>query len=70
MRNLTHALADCLDAVRDGEPLEASLNRYPPRLHDSLKPLLEVAQALSAAPARVQPSPSFVTQLRSKLMAA
>lgn len=65
---LSHALADCLDAMREGESLKACLNRYPEHRED-LRPLLEVAQTLHREKYQEEaaPSPDFVVSLRSIL---
>ena len=65
---LSHALADCLDALQDGESLKACLNRYPEH-RERLRPLLEVAQTLHREEyqAEATPSPDFVVDLKSIL---
>ena len=65
---LSHALADCLDALREGESLKACLNRYPEH-GERLRPLLEVAETLHREEyqAEATPSPDFVGDLKSIL---
>ncbi len=65
---LSHALADCVDALREGESLEACLNRYPEH-RGRLRPLLEVAQTLHREEYQEEatPSPDFVVDLKSIL---
>ncbi len=65
---LSHALADCLDALQEGESLKACLNRYPEH-RERLRPLLEVAQTLHREGYRNEatPSPEFVVDLKSIL---
>ena len=65
---LSHALADCLDALREGESLKACLNRYPEH-RERLRPLLEIAQTLHRQEYQEEaaPSPDFVVDLRSIL---
>ena len=65
---LSHALADCLDAMQDGESLNACLNRYPEH-RERLRPLLEVAQTLHREKSQEEaaPSPYFVVDLKSIL---
>ncbi len=63
---LSHALADCLDAIQEGESLKACLNRYPEH-RERLRPLLEVAQTLhwEERQEEARPSPNFVDELKS-----
>ncbi len=65
---LSRALADCLDAMQDGESLNACLNRYPEH-GERLRPLLEVAQTLHREKYQEEaaPSPYFVVDLKSIL---
>ncbi len=65
---LSRALADCLDALREGESLKACLNRYPEH-RERLRPLLEVAQTLHREERQEEatPSPHFVVKLKSIL---
>ncbi len=65
---LSHALADCLDSIREGESLKACLNRYPEH-RERLRPLLEVAQTLHREECQEEatPSPDFVVDLKSIL---
>ncbi len=65
---LIEALADCLDALRRGEPdLEACLERYA-RHRAELKALLEVARLIPRLPATVVPSPPFRERTRRRIM--
>ena len=65
---LSHALAECLDAMQEGESLKACLNRYPDH-REHLRPLLEVAQTLHRQEYQEEaaPSPDFVVDLESIL---
>ncbi len=65
---LSHALADCLDAIREGESLKACLDRYPEH-RERLRPLLEVAQTLHREEYQEEatPSPDFIGDLKSIL---
>ncbi len=65
---LSHALADCLDALREGKSLKACLDRYPEH-RERLRPLLEVAQTLHREKYQEEaaPSPYFVVDLKSIL---
>ncbi len=65
---LSHALAACLDALREGKSLKACLDRYPEH-RERLRPLLEVAQTLHREKYQEEaaPSPYFVVDLKSIL---
>ncbi len=64
---LSHALADCLDALREGESLKACLDRYPEH-RERLGPLLAVAQTLQREEYQeATPSLDFVADLKSIL---
>ena len=65
---LSHALADCLDSIQEGESLKACLNRYPEH-REQLGPLLEIAQTLHRGEYQEEPAPSpgFVVDLKSIL---
>ncbi len=65
---LSHALADCLDALREGESLKACLDRYPEH-RERLRPLLEVAETVYREEYQEEaaPSPYFVVDLKSIL---
>lgn len=63
---LSHALAECLDCLREGESINACLDRYPEH-RESLRPLLRVAQLLQEQQPDVTPSPYFVVSLKAKL---
>ena len=63
---LSHALADCMEFLREGESLEACLQRYP-KYRERLRPLLEIAQALEDRQSQVAPSPYFLNELKLKL---
>ena len=65
---LSHALADCLDSIQEGESLKACLNRYPEH-REQLGPLLEIAQTLHREEYREKatPPPGFVVDLKSIL---
>ena len=63
---LSHALADCMEFLREGESLEACLQRYP-EYRERLRPLLEIAQTLEDRQSEVAPSPYFLNELKLKL---
>jgi hypothetical protein len=63
---LSRALADCLECLRDGETLEACLDRHPD-YRESLRPLLQLARALERHQTEAAPSPEFVVNLKAKL---
>lgn len=63
---LSHALADCVDALSKGECLEACLDRYPEH-RGRLQPLLEVAQALQDHQPEPTLSRHFLAELKMKL---
>lgn len=63
---LSRALADCMEFLREGESLEACLQRYP-EYRERLRPLLEVARALEARQPDPKPSLYFLVELKSKL---
>ena len=63
---LSRALADCLESLREGEPMEVCLERYPDH-RERLRPLLEIAQGLQDHQPEVAPSPYFLIELKSKL---
>ena len=64
---LSHALADCLEFMRQGETLEACLDRYP-QYRDRLRPLLEVAQALESCGPDPKPSAHFLANLETTIL--
>ena len=64
---LSHALADCLEFMRQGETLEACLDRYP-QYGDRLRPLLEVAQALESCGPDPKPSAHFLANLETTIL--
>jgi hypothetical protein len=55
-----------MEFLREGESLEACLQRYP-EYRERLRPLLEIAQALEDRQPEVAPSPYFLVELKSKL---
>jgi len=55
-----------MELLREGEPLQACLERHPEH-RERLRPLLEIAQALQGQQPEVAPSPHFLTELKSKL---
>jgi hypothetical protein len=63
---LSHALAECLDHLWEGESISDCLDRYPEH-RESLRPLLRVAQLLRERRPDVTPSPYFVVSLKAKL---
>ena len=65
---LIEALADCLDALRRGEPeLQACLARHG-RYRAELEALLEVARLIPRLPATIVPSSPFRERTRRRLM--
>jgi len=56
-----------MEFLREGESLEACLQRYP-EYQERLRPLLEIAQALEDRQPEVAPSPYFLVELKSKLI--
>ena len=64
---LSHALADCLEFMRQGERLEECLDRYP-QYRDRLRPLLEVAQALESCGPDPKPSAHFLANLEMTIL--
>jgi hypothetical protein len=63
---LSHALADCLECIENGEDVEACLDRYPEH-RASLQPLLEVARALQEHRLDSTPRTSFIDELKTIL---
>ena len=64
---IVDALAQCLEALRRGEPdLEACLRRYP-AYRAELEPLLDVARLIPGLPAQIVPSSSFRERTRRRL---
>ena len=63
---LSHALADCLESLRVGVPLEACLDKYP-EYRERLRPLLEVAQRLETPQPDPKPSAHFLANLETTL---
>lgn len=61
------ALADCLETVRRGADLEASLRRYP-QYRTQLRALLEVVAVIRPLPEDVAPSPSFRETTKSRIL--
>jgi len=55
-----------MEFLREGESLEACLQRYP-EYRERLTPLLEVALALQGHQPEVAPSLYFLVELKSKL---
>ena len=55
-----------MEFLREGESMEACLERYP-EYQEGLRPLLEIAQALEGGQPEVAPSPYFLIELKSKL---
>jgi hypothetical protein len=55
-----------MELLREGESLEACLERYPEH-RERLRPLLEIAQALQGWQPDIAPSPYFLVELKSKL---
>jgi hypothetical protein len=55
-----------MEFLREGESLEACLQRYP-EYRERLRPLLEIAQALEDRQPEMAPSPYFLNELKSKL---
>jgi len=55
-----------MELLREGESLEACLERYP-EYRERLRPLLEIAQTLEGRQPEVAPSPYFLVELKSML---
>ncbi len=66
---LSHALAECLEFLQEGESLEACLDKYPEH-RETLRPLLAVAQALRDQQVTAAPSAHFLVELKSKVTRA
>ena len=67
---LSRALAECLDALAQGDQsLESCLERYP-RYREELRSLLQVALALREARKAKQPPPTFIDDLKQRLIEA
>ena len=67
MPSIVEALADCLEAMRRGEQMEACLEMYP-RYRGDLKPLLQVASLITPLPPEIAPSPIFRERTRAQLL--
>ncbi len=65
--SIVEALADCLEAMRRGEQMEACLEMYP-EYRAELKPLLEVASLIAPLPPEIVPSPIFREYTRAQLL--
>lgn len=67
MPSIVEALADCLEAMRRGEDMEACLAVYP-HYREELKALLEIAAMIRPLPPETVPSPAFRRDTRSRLL--
>lgn len=67
MPNVVEALADCLEAMRRGEDLEACLEMYA-EYRAELKPLLQIASLLRPLPPEIAPSPVFRRETRVRIL--
>jgi hypothetical protein len=65
--DVVEALADCLEAMRRGEEMEACLDIYP-EYRAELEPLLQVASLIRPLPPEVIPSPVFRERARTRLL--
>jgi hypothetical protein len=65
--SIIEALADCLEALRRGERMEACLEMYA-EYRDELKPLLQVASLLRPLPPEIVPSPLFKERTRVQIL--
>lgn len=66
MPSIVEALADCLEAMREGEELAACLEMYS-QYRAELEPLLEIASLIRPLAPEVAPSPAFREQTRERL---
>jgi hypothetical protein len=64
--SIVEALADSLEAMRQGRDIEACLERYP-EYRSELKALLQVASLIRPLPENVAPSPDFREATRSRI---
>ena len=67
MASIVEALANCLEAMRRGSDLEASLEQYP-EYRVQLQALLEVAALIRPLPEDVVPSPVFRETTRTRIL--
>jgi hypothetical protein len=65
--SIIEALADCLEAMRGGESIEACLEMYA-EYKSELKPLLQVASLLRPLPPEIVPSPLFRERTRVEIL--
>ncbi len=63
---LNKILDDCIAQVRNGETIEAALDKYP-NMREQIEPLLRTALSISSIP-KVKPSPEFVRMSAVRLM--
>jgi hypothetical protein len=64
--SIVEALAECLEAMREGEEPAACLETYP-QYRAELAPLLEIASLIRPLAPEVVPSPEFREQTRERL---
>lgn len=67
MPSIVEALADCLEAMRRGEAMEACLTTYP-HYQEELRALLKVAAMIRPLPPEAVPSALFRQETRSRLV--
>jgi len=65
--SIVEALADCLEAVRQGSDLDVALKKYP-EYRFQLRALLEVASLIRPLAEEVTPSPSLREAIRARLL--
>jgi hypothetical protein len=64
---IVEALADCLEAMRQGEDMEACLAMYP-QYRAELRPLLQIASLLRPLPPEIAPSLLFKERTRVQIL--
>ena len=67
MRSIVEALADCLEAMRQGAEMEACLAMYRD-YRAELAPLLQIASLLRPLPPEITPSPVFKERTRVEIL--
>jgi hypothetical protein len=65
--SIVEALADCLEAMRRGEDMEACLTMYP-HYQEELRALLKVAAMIRPLPPEAVPSAAFQQDTRGRLL--
>ena len=67
MPRIIEALADCLEAMRQGEDMEACLAMYV-QYRAQLRPLLQIASLLRPLPPEIAPSLMFKERTRVEIL--